>query len=573
MVFLSYDIKGIQNIIFGIPRLKGIVGASGDVAELDRKFGALHSPAEGVRRIFAAGGRGVFQVNDEQLDGLIKLIVSETNEKGFDVRIGVDEELDKATQNADRLYPYLPSDMRGFPCTESGLLPAGSGRRVSQIFANRIKGAKKDELGKSILDDPGLTFKTKVPCAAAFFKNVNPEYEQEELANFLPNDYRNGLDEIARTAKRVLGGRNRWAIVALDGNDIGQLYDNLYDKYKQDQNLYAEKLEQTSQAISTATRDSFLFALNECLEFWYARILDRNKQICICKDSDGNQQFLLPFRPLILGGDDVVLICHSALAIKFVETMSMKFTELAGRKENGPAFELAKGKFLTMSAGVLFCKTSLPLHTAIPYAEQLLANAKNQYRSNDPNQATPAAVDWETITDTMIDHPVARRNRELRFIDEEINRAIHLTRRPYLLRPAEYDPGKQFERSSLESLKGEGGVYSILKELPNSFRAELGARMKSVWSERMRYLISIAKDKRYELLSFSLRHSSDGGFKKDKCGFQVEGTAWLAPQTRNPFTGEWEPQTDDGKQILSTDVLDAILLLDEEHREKQGSRS
>ena len=575
MYFVAYDIKGIQKSIFSVPKLKCIVGTSGDVFQLDGKFGGYEKTIPTVKKILAAGGRGVFEVADESTaKAMAGKIVREANAKGFDVRIGMHENLKEATLRADQLYPSLPKDLEGHPCAESGIWPAGKNRKVNRIIRQRILDAKNDHLGTSILKDLQGGFAERVPGNATmrFIKNVNPEFEEHELSEGVPaKDYKKRLERIARTAQAVIGGRNRWAIVALDGNDIGQLYDNLLDEHK-DAEQYSRELKRTSDELSRITKSSFMHALNACLEYWYSDILRKDFSKCICPDMDGSEQLLLPFRPLILGGDDVVLLCHATLAMKFIELMSAEFTRLAGLQKD--AFACAKGQTLTMSAGVLFCKTSLPLHTAIPYAERLLANAKGRYRNDSPNHATPAAVDWETITDTMIDSPTARRNRDLRFIDNEINRTVHLTRRPYLLRPAEYDPGKQYEACSLKHLfkddKDEKGSYALLKELPTSFRAELKSRLKLVWSERMRYLISIAKDERYAALSKSLRQSHDGSLRTDTTG---EGSAWLTPKERKTDSEPWVEKKDGGKTIQSTDVLDAILLLDEEHRGEQGAKS
>src|SRR5690606_24518550 len=111
---------------------------------------------------------------------------------------------------------------------------------------------------------------------------------------------------------------------------------------------------------------------------------------------------VLPLRPLILGGDDVVLLCHCEYAFDFVRAVAERFAvESKAAAENHTDGQLwpGSGNELSISAGVLFTNSQMPLHAAIPYTEDLLKNAKRVYRQPPnaenaaPRRPTAAAID------------------------------------------------------------------------------------------------------------------------------------------------------------------------------------
>lgn len=70
------------------------------------------------------------------------------------------------------------------------------------------------------------------------------------------------------------------------------------------------------------------------------------------------------------------------------------------------------------------------------YAEMLLASAKSkdwQLRAAKPEAPYPACLDWESVTDGLLDSVHNRRQRELFFRDKTCQRIIQLTQRPCCL--------------------------------------------------------------------------------------------------------------------------------------------
>lgn len=573
--YLCYDIKGIQQFIFSVPKLKCIVGASGQVAQFDEEFEKFFRVDQRVKYIFSGGGRGALECRSlDVAKSISSELIAKAHGFGLDFRIGLSDNFSEAVQHADELYPYCPKpdDMQGLPCSASGLypVPEALSSTVHPIIQTRMKEAKTDFLGKSILDSlmmlhsPSGSWPTifrNDGYTVEFLRNVNPEPDESDVV--VVDEQR------AKAGKQALGGRNRWAIIAMDGNDMGLQFDKLKDLYTGD---LPDKLGTLSGELKKITRQAFEQALVKCVTLW----LDKCKpDLRKCSYDEGSIRYLvLPFRPLILGGDDLVLLCHSSLAMEFVRTMAREFANRSEKaseriqKEHGfQPFPYANGR-LAISAGVLFSKVTLPLHTAIPYAESLLASAKGAFRPkvsdasteqskqvSKASQPTPAAIDWDAITDTMIDNPTDRRRRELVFYDEETRRTVSLTDRPYKLN----DQTEQLARTDFDKVLRKA---QDLKELPTSFRADLKIALNQVWSDRMQFLISANKDGSCEAIVKSLWEQSE--------------PEWAESSARDSTESGWrivEDKKTKKKNEQRTDVLDAILLLEEDHRMNQELES
>ena len=575
--YMCYDIKGIQQFIFSVPRLKCIVGASGQIARFDENFEKQFKADEDekVKYIFSGGGRGTLECRTlDVAKSISSELIAKAHVLGLDIRIGIAEKFSEAVQHADELYPFCPqpAELQGFPCSASGLFPVAeeTGSTVHPIIQMRMREAKIDYLGNSILDSvmksdsfldqwPSDFREHEPKLTVEFLRNVNPESSDSD------DEY---VDERrAKAGKQSLGGRNRWAIIAMDGNDMGRQFEMLTDLHPDDQ--LPCKLGIVSEALKKITRQAFEQAFVKCLNLWLANC---KPDLWKCSYDEGqNRYVVLPFRPLILGGDDLVLLCHSSLAMEFVRTMAREFAKHSKtesdriQKEHGfQPFPSVKDGRLAISAGVLFSKVTLPLHTAIPYAESLLASAKGAFRSKDSDASTeqsgqpakfvaptPAAVDWDAITDTMIDNPTDRRRRELVFYDEETQRTVSLTDRPYELN----DKTERLARNGFDKVLQKA---QDLAKLPTSFRAELKIALNQVWNDRMQFLISANKDRSCEAIVKSL--------------WEQPGSEWAESSDRDKAESGWKIVPDKKtkkKNEQRTDVLDAILLLDEDHRMDQ----
>ncbi len=162
--------------------------------------------------------------------------------------------------------------------------------------------------------------------------------------------------------------KNDWlAIIHADGNGLGQIVmqvGKIKKKYKE----FSENLDKaTVQAANEAFEEAMM----------------KPKRI-------GGA---IPFRPIVLGGDDLTVICRADLALDFVSTFISKFEIYTNKYlddtlktgDNGePIFKAGDVRDrLTACAGIVYMKSSFPFYAAYDLAEELCKAAKKDAKRND----------------------------------------------------------------------------------------------------------------------------------------------------------------------------------------------
>jgi hypothetical protein len=417
MSYLSYDVRGIQSFIFAVPRLRYIVGGSAIVDRFDTETArAVARELAGVERIQSGGGKGVFRLaRADQAKELTERLVGEGRSVGLDLRIRESKTFAGLWSAADRLHPYLPagSELEGHPCPESGLYPVRDGSAAHPMMRRRIF-SDGDRLGKWFEDRlrPESDWHPEIRSDVEFLRDV----------------------EDGSKGHIALGRSNRWAVVCMDGNEIGKQFAAI-----ERGNLSPEAREawvrSASEALAQATFEACRRGIVAVLRDWFAGLEESER-----RELTQGGAWTLPVRPLILGGDDISILCDARHAATFVQTAIRAFEDTSRRlaTDHGGGLWPASGDSLSMSAGVLYAPIGLPLASAIPYAETLLENAKRRGKSGARRADQPplACIDWENVTEGVLDSPDVRRLRRLCFIDgdeETTATEIRLTERPYTL--------------------------------------------------------------------------------------------------------------------------------------------
>jgi hypothetical protein len=111
-----------------------------------------------------------------------------------------------------------------------------------------------------------------------------------------------------------------------------------------------------------------------------------------------------PLTVLMLGGDDVLVVCRASLALPFVRDLCKKLEEIQAGLP-AAAFRL------TLGVGVVFSRPSVPFHRLHEVAEKLASSAKRLYRGmGTANRAS--VVDWASYTTAWADDPAEVRARD-----------------------------------------------------------------------------------------------------------------------------------------------------------------
>jgi hypothetical protein len=245
------------------------------------------------------------------------------------------------------------------------------------------------------------------------------------------------IKDITKSAK------NSWiAVIHVDGNGLGQIL-----RSKGSEISRKKKNKVFSKAIENATINAVY------------RSLQVIKEVAV----DFNDLDKYPFRPIVLGGDDVTIIMRADLAFIFTKTLLEKFEQESKNEFSKLEIEGLDG--LTACAGIAYIKNNYPLHYGIDLAEALCKDAKKFVKANlAADQIPPSALSLHKVQDSFITDLDDIKSRTLQ------SKTWNFYAGPYLL----------------SNLTNENGLILKLRELDEEAKQNDGSKAVS----KLRKIIS-----------------------------------------------------------------------------------
>lgn len=304
------------------------------------------------------------------------------------------------------------------PASEEGRTPEGTSERFSESVKERRDAAGRFAEGKSY-DLLGLLR----DCMLDRLKVPEGDRRRVEF----PTEFR----RLARSGYMA-------AIVA-DGNNMGGQAEEIRRRCEAE----GEDLLQTEAALEVffhrnrcAVREAVLLAVADTFKCSVRQEFQRS-----------NGKIWLPFRFLMLGGDDLVLVCDAAFGPAFL----ISYTRALQAANIG----------LTIGAGMAIVKYAFPFHRAHELAEQLQSSAKRLYRErkaasqatgSESGQAKPpgSTVDWLAVTEAWHDElrDVRREQYVIRYEGRRRDppTTLVLTGKPYFILDSDAGSALSLER-------------------------------------------------------------------------------------------------------------------------------
>jgi hypothetical protein len=188
-----------------------------------------------------------------------------------------------------------------------------------------------------------------------------------------------------------------------------------------------------------------------------------------------------PYRLLMLGGDDLLLVCRARFALPFVHAYAEALTH-SKLPDCNEAGEKIADRPLAVGVGVAIAKPSFPFHRLHQIAEELASSAKRLVRGERAPHAS--VVDWTICTEAWMDSvEAARADSVVRYGDE----TLALSSKPYfILKQDQPDAG-------LSSLQALLDASDKLKGMPRSQRRALaselrrGRRHAELWAQELKH--------------------------------------------------------------------------------------
>jgi len=265
------------------------------------------------------------------------------------------------------------------------------------------------------------------------------------------------------------------AVIHADGNGLGQVF-LTFDRGLGPRN------EEDPAAHNRAYIDElrgFSLALDDCTERAFCKALGVLRP---ARYPEGDHE-VLPIVPLVLGGDDLTVVCDGRQALRFIHAFLEAFEEETHRcAAITSVMTRVRGQDrVTSCAGVAIVKPHFPFFSAYTLAEKLLESAKKLGKSG----TFPfSAVDFHVLYDASA--PELKRIRGSWTVDRE---ATLLFARPYAVSPHQGPTHRRFDDlvqcvDAITATDDEGRRLlpnSMLHELREGLflgRAEADARLQ-----------------------------------------------------------------------------------------------
>lgn len=309
------SVQGIQEFIFETNKLQEIVGASEIVKKINSDFKDSFQKSKNVNIILNAAGniKAIFHEKEE-----LEKHILEFEKKIMQMAYGIT--LSQALVNMQKAE--FQEQTEAIKELERRLkiqrnrptIPLDASINIMKLTSKSSRAI----FTKQKDDDLDMSSKQKRDAYASWFHE-----KRKQDANF----------EELKEISALSNGKNKVAVIHIDGNKLGQIVPKL-----------GNQLSSFSEKLDIATKKAFNDA-------------KQNKRV----------------RDIILGGDDVTLICDANDALLFTKEYLENF-----EKESKNIGELKKLKIdgLTACAGIAFINEKYPFHYAVDLAEVLCIEAK-----------------------------------------------------------------------------------------------------------------------------------------------------------------------------------------------------
>ncbi len=198
-------------------------------------------------------------------------------------------------------------------------------------------------------------------------------------------------ESLASEMQDLTSGNDWIAIIHADGNGLGRVVQQIGTSQEQ----FKKFSRRLNEATTEAARKAF--------------------EKVVGTIGEGK----IPMRPIVLGGDDLTVICRADLAVPFTEAFMKYFEEETESRLGNTLKSVFKGgeDYLTACAGIAFVKSSFPFHYGYKLAESLCDRAKKDTKKlyDAENGNLPAScLMFHKVQDSFISNFEEVSARELR---------------------------------------------------------------------------------------------------------------------------------------------------------------
>ncbi|MDR1897344.1 MAG: hypothetical protein LBR10_11200 [Prevotellaceae bacterium] len=355
------SVQGIQGFIFQTNKLKEIVGASELVEQIcTTEYGGLFNEfgEKGESVVRAAGNIKHIFNNREDCEKAVlnfpKKVMTVApgitiSQAVVALKADLSDYAEKANELENRLRIQRNKPVRSMTLGLTAIHRAPS--TGLPAVEEHGEDGMIDEASKKKIEQHQATRKLAE-------KSFRKPLSQKEIAYDL-EDIVNKVD------------KNNWiAVIHADGNGMGAIFREV-GKDKVEMKRFSERVSSITEA---AAQKAFQFVE---AKYEWAKII--------------------PIRPVVLGGDDLTLICRADLAVDYTKIFLEAFEKEAKKETKNQS-----GKNLTACAGIAFVKSSYPFHYAVALAESLCKRAKGKAKTINKD-LPPSCLMFHKVQDSFVE--------------------------------------------------------------------------------------------------------------------------------------------------------------------------
>ena len=429
------SVQGIQEFIFKTNQLQEIVGASEIVKSLEQEFEKISGYQKKDSHILlnAAGNIKAIFTDKTKLEKVVKELPKIIMQKAYGITI-------------------------------SQAVVKIASEKQTQDEVNELEKKLKIQRNKPAIPlDLSINIMELAPKTARPIKTINKKLIPVDMATEAKlqanEEFYNKNPQVRefRNLEDLSNSKNKLAIIHADGNGLGAIVPKLGDK-----------LSEFSRKLDDATTNAFKNAKTEQMKM----------------------------REVILGGDDMTVICDASYALEFTKNFLDNF-----EKETSQIQELKDIGFekLTACAGIAYCNEKYPFHYAVSLAEALCSATKKHAK----------VINKDLAPSSLMFHNIQSSNFQSweKFVKDELSiqndkQTIRCDFGPYYLKQ-EGQPSIEDFINTVQAYAKDGSPISRLR----NWMSELGKSSQSAENllKRINEMIIESEKWRCEIMDNNLK--------------------------------------------------------------------
>ncbi len=384
------SVQGIQNFIFETNKLKEIAGASELVEQIATTMFKRIVPDFNVNQLIVGAAGNIKYIFDKKGD--CEEVVKEFPKAILSLAPKITISQAVVAMDGDLKYDDIISlekkliiqRKKLFSRKEMGLMVSERARRTAGAGTHRVQYGKDAAPDKELfVADTGQYSKIIYDADGKEHLLLKKVLGQRDTLQV--DDFTTDITEIIKEKS------NQWlAIVHADGNNLGKMIQQMAQKLKDGNKSIQEAFRTFSAKLEEAT----IAAVQDA---FYTTIIQKL-----------GQNYKIPMRPVIIGGDDITVIIRGDFAMDFTERYLKAFQEQTKEKLATLVREYDLNDFnegLTACAGIAYIKPKYPFHYGVDLAENLCSHSKKVAKALKTNNV-PACLTFHKVHSSFVtDYP------------------------------------------------------------------------------------------------------------------------------------------------------------------------